>query len=183
MKKKRILLVDDDEPLLNTFRSILEKEGYFVKAAQTGTQALYMAEKIKFDLIILDIKLPDIQGDMVASKLRKQNNEIIIVLITGYHFLQDCIDALDIGIYEILLKPIPPDELLRVTKEAISTRARKEYWMGKNPTTKKAVTEYRLKKKNGQKVTIQKLSKKYQWSPTIATIQKNVSNLKNKGLW
>jgi len=111
--------VDDDETLVNSFQTILQEEGYLVETAKTGQQALDKAKKTRFHLAILDIKLPDIMGDEVARKLKKQYDNIDIVIITGYPSFKDCIDALDIGINEILLKPIGSAELLRVTQEAL----------------------------------------------------------------
>ena len=131
MGKKKILLVDDDESLVNTFQSVLQGEGYTVKTALTAKQALKKAEKSKFDLAILDIVLPDMRGDVVANELKKHDREIGIILITGYPYFQDCIDSLNIGIHEILLKPIGSDELLRITKEALSISVDIENCVGK----------------------------------------------------
>lgn len=121
MNKKNILVVDDDESLVDTFQLLLQGEGYAVETALTAKQALDKTKRSKFDLVILDIVLPDMRGDEVAKELRKNNHNIGIILITGYPSFQDCIDSLNIGIHDILLKPIGPDELLRVTKEALST--------------------------------------------------------------
>ncbi len=118
MGDRKILVVDDDKSLVNSFKMILQSEGYFVEAALTGKDALNRAKKNSFDLAIVDIKLPDVMGDEVARKLKKQDEKIEIILITGYPFFQDCIDSLEIGVNEILLKPISADELIRVTKEA-----------------------------------------------------------------
>ncbi len=98
---------------------ILQEEGYIVETAKTGQQALDVVKKTDFHLVLLDIKLPDIMGDEVASEVKKINDKTRIVLITGYPSFKDCIDALDIGIDEILLKPIGTTELLRVAKESI----------------------------------------------------------------
>jgi len=98
---------------------ILNEEGYLVETATTGLQALEKAKNTEFHLVVLDIKLQDIMGDEVARELKKQDDKIGIVLITGYPSFKDCIDALDIGIEEILLKPIGPAEMLRVVQEAI----------------------------------------------------------------
>lgn len=122
MYVSKILLVDDDKALVKSFSSILQKKGYYVETAMSGEQTLKKAKKTKFNLAILDIKLPDIMGDVVAKTLREQDNEIVIILITGYSSFQDSIDALNIGIYDILLKPIGPEELLRVTRDALSQR-------------------------------------------------------------
>ena len=119
MNRKRILIVDDDENLVNSFQMILHEEGHLVETATTGLQALEKAKKTEFHLVILDIKLQDIMGDEVARELKNQDDKIDIVLITGYPSFKDCIDALDIGIEEILLKPIGTAELLRVVQEAI----------------------------------------------------------------
>lgn len=119
MNGKRILMVDDDQTLVTLFQMILQEEGYAVETATSGLQALDIAKKTDFHLVLLDIKLPDIRGDEVARELRKIDDKIGIVLITGYPSFKDCIDALDIGIDEILLKPIGTTELLRVAQEAI----------------------------------------------------------------
>ena len=121
MKKRCILLVDDDETQLRTFQEILQGVGYLVETATTGEQALDKVKTAKFDLVVLDIKLPDILGDEVARLLRRQDEKSSIILMTGYRSFQGCIDALDIGINEILLKPIEPDELLRATKDSLDS--------------------------------------------------------------
>lgn len=122
MVESPILIVDDDEFQLRTFKSILEGEGHPVMASTTGAAALEMAERGKFSLALLDIKLPDIRGDELARRLRELDGGLSIILVTGYPSMQDCIDALDLGIHEILLKPIDSEELLRVTREALSGR-------------------------------------------------------------
>ncbi len=121
MKKRCILLVDDDETQLRTFQEILQGAGYLVETATTGEQALDKVKTARFDLVVLDIKLPDILGDEVARVLRREDEKSGIILMTGYRSFQDCIDALDIGINEILLKPIEPDELLRATKDSLDS--------------------------------------------------------------
>lgn len=118
VEEKRILLVEDDETILASFHLILENEGYQVDTAATGRQALERAEKGKYGLVILDIKLPDIRGIEVARKIRERDNGINMVIMTGHPELAESIDIIDIGIDEILLKPINVDELLRVIKDA-----------------------------------------------------------------
>ena len=122
MVESPILIVDDDELQLRTLKSILEGEGHPVMASTTGAAALEMAERGKFSLALLDIKLPDIRGDELARRLRELDGGLSIILVTGYPSMQDCIDALDLGIHEILLKSIDSEELLRVTREALSGR-------------------------------------------------------------
>lgn len=116
--KKKILLVDDDKEFVNSFSSIIESEGYIVEVAFSGQEALDKFKKSAFDLFILDIKLPDMNGGKVAKKVRDEDKNIIIIIITGFPELQDSITALDIGIQDILIKPISSSEILRSIKEA-----------------------------------------------------------------
>jgi len=119
MEAKRILLVDDDDTITTSFQLVLQREGYQVDTASTGRQALEKIGEAKYHLVILDVKLPDILGTEVAGKIRSQDKEIRLVITTGYPDLADSIEAIDIGIEEILLKPINVDELLHVIKESI----------------------------------------------------------------
>jgi DNA-binding response OmpR family regulator len=120
MSEKRILLVEDEEDLLELYKSFLESENYIVETSTNGKQAINMAKETDFDLVILDIKLPDIMGDKVAREIKKIKKSIIIIMVTGFPSFQESIDALDLGISEILLKPITAEELLRVTREALT---------------------------------------------------------------
>jgi len=121
MKKKRILVAEDESALLKLYRQMLEADGYDVTAVATGQEALDLAEDSEFDLLFLDIRLPDITGDKIVEEMRGRGDDTTVVLITGFPELQSGIDALDLGIYEILLKPIRVEELLRVAREALSS--------------------------------------------------------------
>lgn len=112
-------MVDDDESLVDTFQSVLQKEGFSVETAKSGREALEKVERTRFHLIILDIILPDITGDEVTRILRKSDSRLPVVFITGSSNFQESIDALDLGVNEILLKPISPVEILRVAHEAL----------------------------------------------------------------
>jgi DNA-binding response OmpR family regulator len=119
MSNKTILVVDDDESLLKIYKKLLESEGYKVVTASTSRDALSNAEKTRFNLAILDIVLPDVQGDELAREMKKMDESIEIIFITGYPEFQSCIDSLDIGVADILLKPLTRDEILRATENAL----------------------------------------------------------------
>ena len=119
MSKKTILVVDDDEGLLKIYREMLESEGYKVVTASTSKEALNKAEKSRFNLAILDIVLPDVQGDELAREMKMLDEGIEIIFITGYPEFQSCIDSLDIGVADILLKPLTREEILRATENAL----------------------------------------------------------------
>lgn len=123
MARANILVVDDDVAQLRLFKSILEKNEYHVKSAVTGREALELTAEADFNLAIIDIKLPDVTGDEVVRELKINGKEMGIILITGYPSLQECINVLDLGIQEILLKPLDAEELLRVVEEALHSKA------------------------------------------------------------
>ena len=121
LKGRRILLIDDDddETILVSFQHILRDEGYLVDTVSTGRQALEKAKEMEYQMVISDIKLPDVQGIEVAGKIREQYKDTRLIIITGFPDLADSLETIDLGIDEILIKPIKPDELLRAVKESI----------------------------------------------------------------
>ncbi len=123
MEKSRILLVDDDSTITTSFQMVLQNEGYEVDTASDGRQALERFRQDNYQLIILDIKLPDINGIEVARRIRKHNNEVRLVIVTGYPELEDSIETIELGIEEILLKPVNVEELIHVIRSTISTEA------------------------------------------------------------
>lgn len=120
-KKNRLLVVDDDVVIVDLFRMALENEDYAVETCFTGEQALKAMKSTKFDLVILDIFLPDIKGDRIVEKIREENNDVRIILITGYETYARCVDVLKLGISEILVKPIKLNELVTLVKNVLET--------------------------------------------------------------
>jgi two-component system repressor protein LuxO len=119
MVKKKILVVEDEEELLKIYGAILNEGGYDVDLVSTGADALKKATEGGYSLLMVDIKLPDVMGDEIVKELRTKGDETPIIIVTGYPSLSRSIDTLDLGIHEILIKPLTSTELLRVTKEAL----------------------------------------------------------------
>ena len=114
-----ILVVDDDESLISMFEIILAEAGFRVHVATTGLQALEMVTENNYRVAIIDIMLPDMSGAGVARRLRDEDEGARIIIVTGYPDLAESIGALDIGVEEILIKPIGRDELLNSLKSAL----------------------------------------------------------------
>ena len=112
MKEKRILLVDDDELILDTYRRILERNGFHVDTASTGEQAKEQLEKSTYDLLLVDIVLPDIHGDKLILDLRLNDNNVPVIVITGFSSYEKSLDTMGLRIADILMKPIDPDQLV-----------------------------------------------------------------------
>jgi CheY-like chemotaxis protein len=114
-----VLIVDDDEFLTKTFKMLLEESGLYVETANNGNQALLKASQRNFNLAILDLKLPDINGDELSKKLKQRNKDISVILLSGYHDMIEDLDETQIGNDEVFLKPISPDELLKLTEKLV----------------------------------------------------------------
>lgn len=119
MEKKRILVVDDEPNSREGLSKILTKEGYEVITADNGEAALEQAEKEAFDLIITDLKMPNINGMDVLEKIRESKPDIGVVIVTAYGEVDSYLKAMTLGAYEYLNKPIKLDELRRVIHKAM----------------------------------------------------------------
>jgi two-component system alkaline phosphatase synthesis response regulator PhoP len=111
-KKKRILLVEDEESLKDVIKLNLEMEGYDVAVASDGEIALKQARGARFDLCILDIMLPKIDGFSVCRTLRLENNRIPILFLSAKSGSADRVEGLKIGGDDYLTKPFNLEELL-----------------------------------------------------------------------
>lgn len=116
---QNILVVDDDQNLASTFKLILQSVGFYVDTATTGLQALYKINRTQFDLVILDMNLPDMLGDEVAEKIKESHDETNIIMITGYQSFKDGLEKGGLDIKEVLMKPIPPEDLVNITKKTL----------------------------------------------------------------
>jgi DNA-binding response OmpR family regulator len=108
----RVLLVEDDREVADYIRRELEEEEYAVSVCFDGTSGLRTAEQSNFDIIVLDIMLPFMDGLQVTRKLRRQNNETPILLLTARDSPEDVVRGLDAGADDYLTKPFSFDVLL-----------------------------------------------------------------------
>ena len=111
-----VLVVDDDPALQALFKQFLKKAGFGRIVVGTGAEALAYAEKQKFDLVFLDLKLPDIPGDELYAKLKKIYPDLPIVIITGYPDSEILTKILSSGPVTVIKKPIEYDQLNRTVK-------------------------------------------------------------------
>lgn len=122
-RKKSILVVDDDESILNSLKEILEFEAYDVDTAGTGKEALEKSEKQLYNLALLDIKLPDIEGTKLLKMMHRSNPKMMKIMVTGYPTLDNAVEALRMGADEYLMKPINPEAMLKVVKNKLREQA------------------------------------------------------------
>ena len=120
-KKKRILVVDDDVTILRVFKNILEKEGYVVEAVDTGKAAVERIKKEKFNVCLIDVKLPDMDGTELLLKLANKP-ETIKIIVTGFSDDEVGKKAADYGADDFLVKPVKPEELIATVRERLVTK-------------------------------------------------------------
>jgi CheY-like chemotaxis protein len=111
----KILIVEYDRDLATTFKLILENVGYTVDVASTGLQALYRVKQRSYNLLLVDLNLPDCSSDKVVEMIEKDNDVEIVYITGGYG-----IENEKICDREVLLKPVDADNLLEVTSRRIS---------------------------------------------------------------
>lgn len=116
-----ILLIDDDRDSLTTFETLLSNKGYSVETAETGTQALEKSRKKKFDLALIDITLPDMEGTKLLNTL-SSCSEMRRIIITGKATFDNAVDALNLGADAYLMKPVNPENLLKVIEEQLQEK-------------------------------------------------------------
>ena len=120
-----ILIVDDDENICQLVRLYLEKEGYRVSVAHSGTTGLSAFENEKIDLVILDIMLPGMDGWDVCRQIRKSSN-VPIIMLTAKGETFDKVLGLELGADDYLVKPFDPKELVARVKAVIRRTGTKE---------------------------------------------------------
>ena len=124
----KLLIIDDERGIRNTLKEILADEGHEVEVAENGKQGLEMAQAKAYDLIFSDIKMPELDGLEVLKAL-KEGDEAIetpVVMITGHGDVETAVQALKLGAYDFLLKPLDLNRILITTKNALESKSLKQ---------------------------------------------------------
>lgn len=118
----RILIVDDEEPQRNMLAGFLKKQGYAVETADSGKTALEVVDQKHFELALVDLKMPEMDGIELLERLKKQNPEIQVIMMTAYGTVETAVDAMKKGAYHYVGKPINLDELRLNIKKALNNQ-------------------------------------------------------------
>jgi len=119
VEKKSILIVDDDKDILQTLKNILQQKGYSVETAETGREAMENSETRFFNLVLLDINLPDMEGVQLLTSMHRETPRMMKIMITGQPSLENTLKALNLGADAYIVKPVMPDKLLEVVEEKL----------------------------------------------------------------
>lgn len=113
----KILVIDDEAIVRTSCQRTLEPEGYDVRLAKSGQEGLDFMEKEAFSLVLLDLKMPDMDGIEVLNKIKTAWPGTKVVMITGYSTVDTAVQALRLGAYNFIEKPFTPDTLITAVKE------------------------------------------------------------------
>jgi len=115
----RILIVDDDENIRKVLVTILEEEGYAVDSVDTAKKAIEATKKKFYNVALIDIRLPDMEGIELLTRMRETTPRIRKVIITGYPTLQNAVEAVNRGADAYIMKPFDMDKVLATIKEQL----------------------------------------------------------------
>jgi DNA-binding NtrC family response regulator len=118
-KNPRILVVDDDETIRTTMKAILQDEGYMVDLAATGKEAIQKTQENSYNVALLDIRLPDMEGVELLKLLKDGIPRTRKIMVTGYPSMQNAISALNKNADAYLLKPVDVEKLLITVKQQL----------------------------------------------------------------
>ena len=119
---RRILVIDDEEIVLRSCQRILTGPDYEVQTRQDGLAGLSLLDEEHFDIVILDIKMPRMDGLEVLQRVKETHPDIDVIMITGLHEIEAAVQAMKLGAFDYLPKPFDPDELRLAVQRALERR-------------------------------------------------------------
>jgi len=124
----RILVIDDDENIRSVLTAILEDEGYIVESVGTAKKGIEKSEKSFFNLALIDVRLPDMEGIELLAKLRDTKPKMRKIIVTGFPTLQNAVAAVNKGADAYVMKPFDVEKiLLTITEQLEKQKAEKSY--------------------------------------------------------
>ena len=120
--KPKVLVVDDEKALRTGVKRLLEMENYEVTTAENGTEGIKLGTETEFDLAVIDLKMPDVDGIEVLKKIKHKFPNTICYIATAYASYETAVEATRLGAHGYIPKPFPPEELIQNLKEGYQTR-------------------------------------------------------------
>jgi DNA-binding NtrC family response regulator len=123
MKTKRVLVIDDEQIVLDSIRKILKEEDCEVDVSLRGRQGLDWAINKQYDIVLTDIRMPDIGGMRVLRDIKRAKPSLPVVMITGYATVQSAVQAMKLGAMDYLEKPFAPEKIIEVVASSVDKAA------------------------------------------------------------
>ncbi len=122
MESPKVLVIDDEEIARVSCQRVLKREGVQVTLASSGREGLDLLLREPHDLVLVDLKMPEMDGVEVARRIRDYDKDIVVIIITGYATIESAVTVMKEGAYDYLPKPFTPDELLIVVRRGLEKR-------------------------------------------------------------
>jgi DNA-binding NtrC family response regulator len=122
MEDFKVLVVDDEEDFRETLIKRLQKRNLDVKGAENGEKALEMVKKYLFDLVILDVKMPGIDGIETLREIKKMRPLVEVIMLTGHASVESGIEGMKLGAFDYIMKPTDLDKLLEKMRQAFDKK-------------------------------------------------------------
>jgi len=123
----KLLIVDDETRFLEAIAHRLTKRGFHVETASNGPDAIALARNEKFDLALLDLKMPGMDGGQLLRILKREHRFLEVIMLTGHGSLESAVELTKAGAHSYLPKPYELEKLIEVLKEAFQTRLEKKF--------------------------------------------------------
>ena len=123
MEKGKVLAIDDEDIVLKSVKKILVEENYEVDISSSGRQGIDWAIECPYDVVLTDIRMPDIGGMRVLRDIKRAKPSLAVIMITGYASVQSAVQAMKLGAADYLEKPFTPDQLLKAVASALDIAA------------------------------------------------------------
>ncbi len=120
---KRVLVIDDEAIVRVSCQRVLEPEGFEVDVTARGDEALEMMQSKQYDVVLTDLKMPDMDGLEVLKEIKKRWPEVQVIIITGYGTISTAVQAIKLGAYDYIEKPFTPEDILNVVKKALEEKS------------------------------------------------------------
>ncbi|MHC4091152.1 MAG: sigma-54-dependent transcriptional regulator, partial [Planctomycetota bacterium] len=127
MSKTRVLIIEDEKLIRWSLRQRFDEEGYIADEAETGSAGLHRLRENTYDLVTLDYKLPDMTGLEVLEEIRREDSDLVVVMITAFSNVEDAVSAMRLGAFDYVSKPFRIDELmLTIDRGLEATRLKRQ---------------------------------------------------------
>jgi DNA-binding NtrC family response regulator len=126
MSKGKVLIIDDEEIVRMSCQRILVPEGYEVRTVASAKEGFGILEKDRYDVVLTDLKMPDIDGIEVLARVKKDWPEVEVIMVTGYQTIHTAVQAIKLGAFDYLEKPFTPDGIISAIEKAVDHMGKKE---------------------------------------------------------
>lgn len=124
MDRPRILIVDDEDSVRFVLEQTLKNQDYILDSVDSGTEALSKLTETDYDVILLDLHMEPIDGLTVFQAARELDPEVVVIILTAYSSVESAVEALRLGAFDYLFKPVTPDTIRQRVKEGLAHRRR-----------------------------------------------------------